>query len=488
MRPPLPTTATLLALALTLPAMGPGAALAADPPATGAMAAAAPTAAALPPLRLTLDDAVSRAVTRGDEMRFPRALIREANGRIRSALSEALPQINGAVTYNRKLASLFAGATEDPVFGPIFRNSSFAATHSWQVDVTGKQLLYSGGKVGAALRAAKEVRKGADANLRETAMDVTYAVKRAYLDAALGQRVVAIAESSLAQSRAHLAQVRLYRREGARSEYELLRAEVDAANQEPGVVEARNALTLAMLDLKRLVNLPLDQPLELATPLLSEDAMLPVVTATAMTREARPGLQAAEAEVIARRMAVRIEQGRRWPELYLMSTLSHSAYPPVAWPKRDEFRRSWDASARLEFPIFLGLRTEGGIQVARADLERAQTRRDQMLESVDIEIEQARTELERSGALLAARRETVRQARRAHELAGVRFTNGLSAQIEVTDARLQYQNAELNEVQATRDYLIALAALEKAVGHPLPVERRPVDTIGMNVDTGKEGR
>ena len=69
----------------------------------------------------------------------------------------------------------------------------------------------------------------------------------------------------------------------------------------------------------------------------------------------------------------------------------------------------------------------------------------------------------------------MRQARRAWELAGVRYTNGMSTQIEVSDARLQLQSAEVNEVQATRDYLVALARLDRAVGHPVAVVRKTLE-------------
>jgi hypothetical protein len=90
---------------------------------------------------------------------------------------------------------------------------------------------------------------------------------------------------------------------------------------------------------------------------------------------------------------------------------------------------------------------------------------------------EARDEIERSQTTLLARRETVRQAQRAWELAGVRFTNGLSTQVEVSDARLQLQAAEVNEVQALRDYLVAIAALERAVGHAIPIGRRALEDV-----------
>jgi outer membrane protein TolC len=50
----------------------------------------------------------------------------------------------------------------------------------------------------------------------------------------------------------------------------------------------------------------------------------------------------------------------------------------------------------------------------------------------------------------------------------------MSTQVEVTDARLQFRSAEVNEVSATRDYLVSLARLERAIGRPAPVTRMPL--------------
>jgi outer membrane protein TolC len=94
---------------------------------------------------------------------------------------------------------------------------------------------------------------------------------------------------------------------------------------------------------------------------------------------------------------------------------------------------------------------------------------------VQLEVEQARLELFRARSLLDARRQTVAQAMQAHRLAGVRYANGISTQLEVSDARLAMQRAELNEAAATRDYLVAIANMERALGRPVPMrmtERR----------------
>ncbi len=447
----------------------------------------APAAPVTDTLRLTLDDAIQRALARSEDMRAARANVKQTSGQVFQAASAALPQISGSVVYSRKIESIYdnlgslSSSSSDSSSGDEGGMSEFikmfASKNTWTTTLSAQQLIWSGGKVGGALRTARAANRAAQASERETAAEVRFKVRRAYYDAVYAERLVAIAESALEQARAHLAQVRAGRREGTRSEYEELRARVDAANQEPDVIAARSGEELALLNLKRLVDMPLEQPLVLMTPLMPAEGTVPVVTDLSTAVDQRPGLAAANHLVEARRLAVNLYRSQYWPSLYASSSISHVAYPTDVWPTRREFWRSWDAYVTLSVPIFNGFQTHGQVVEAKAEYEKAKATRDLAVKGAKIEATQARDEIGRAQTTLLARRETVREAQRAWELAGVRYTNGMSTQIEVSDARLQLQSSEVNEVQALRDYLVAIAQLERAVGRPLSVERRPLEQL-----------
>jgi outer membrane protein TolC len=209
-----------------------------------ALAALSPAAAQAPgdTLRLTLDAALRRALDQSFAMRLARADQAEANGQVREALSAALPQLTSSITYTRQFASIYqglGGADTSPLT-KLFRNTPFGAPNLWTVQLQGTQLLWAGGKVGAGLAAARTVRQAASLNQAETATDVAFQVTEAYWNAALQNRLLAIATDNLDQARRQLHQVQLFRQAGTRAEYDLLRAQVDAANQEPAVVQAMN--------------------------------------------------------------------------------------------------------------------------------------------------------------------------------------------------------------------------------------------------------
>lgn len=439
-------------------------------------AAPAPTPAPADTLRLSLDDAVKRALAQGEEMRVARAAVKQTSGQVTVELARALPQIDATITYDRKLQSIFEGAVSDTSsFSSLLKNSPFAAQNTWTAQITAQQLLWSSGKVGSALGAAKAARRSAHASEEEAASAVTFAVRQAYYDASYAQRLVEIADRGLGQAREHLRQVRSAMGQGAKSEYDALRAEVDAANQEPAVVAASRGRDIALLGLKRLANVPLDQPLALLTPLAFADSLVPVVTERSPSIASRPAIAAADAEVEARRNAIRVYRGQHWPDLYVSSTLQQQAFPDAVLPRLNQFHRNWDAYLTIQVPIFSGLRTEGQVAQAQSAYDKARADRDQIREVVAIEAVQARADLDRSLSTLMARRGTVRQAQRAWQLADVRYANGMSTQLEVSDARLQLSTAEVNEVQAIRDYLVALANLERAVGRAVPVARMTLE-------------
>jgi len=428
-------------------------------------------------VRLTLDAAVQRSLEQSVDMRLARAAVLDANGQVRQAFSGALPQVTGSLVYTRQFASIYQGVGGSDSLAKLFQNTPFGAPNAWNVQLQATQLLWSGGKVGAGFAAAKSFRQAASLQQDETAADVTFRVKQAYWNAALQSRLLGIAVENLAQARQHLREVQLYRQAGTRAEYDLLRAQVDAANQEPPVVQARNGYDVALLELKRLVNIPADQPLVLASALDSPGATIPVLAADSVGPPQRPGLAAADATVREYEQLLKVARADRWPTLSVTTTYNEQAFPTDVSPFGARFLRGWNGEVRLSFPIFLGFKTAGSIEQARAVLLRAEAQRDGLRRQVELEVAQARGEVDRARALLAARRETVRQALRAQYLAGVRYTNGMATQLDVSDARVAAQQSEVNEVQATRDYLVALAQLERALGRPVPVVQQPIERV-----------
>jgi outer membrane protein len=455
------------------------------------------------PVRLTLEDAIRRALDSGNEVRIAAAAVRQAEGQVTQAWSTALPELRASMTYTRTFASIYSAmGSQGPPLGPfspdttsslasrvryleqeypnavargiggLFSSLPFGRQNTYIAALTFSQTLFQGGKVGAGIAGAHAYRQAAQAQLDETRRDVVFRVKQAYFNALYTQRVVDITQASQAQVNDQLHRVELNHQVGSSADYDLLRAQVEAANQEPLVIAASNSCDIALLEVRRLVSIPADQPVELVSGMPTIADSLPRVDFAAVDLDlaGRAAVEAAEATVEFRRQAVHVYHGDYFPTLKLSSSYGGQAFPSGTFPAGiSAFRRDWSASLTVSMPLFDGFKTRGVVEQAQADLSRAEAQLAQTRASVAIEIEQSRAEIVRAQALVAARHETVGQAGRAQHLASVRYANGIATALEVSDARLALQQASLNEAQATRDYLVAIAALERALGRPVPL-------------------
>ncbi|MGH7657528.1 MAG: TolC family protein, partial [Gemmatimonadales bacterium] len=102
-----------------------------------------------------------------------------------------------------------------------------------------------------------------------------------------------------------------------------------------------------------------------------------------------------------------------------------------------------------------------------ANLEEARQRLRQTRKSAELDAFSTDTRLEAARATWEASAGTVQQARRAYEIAGIRFREGISTQLEFNDARLQLQQSEANRAQAVRD--LQLARVRAALLPNLPL-------------------
>ena len=456
--------------------------------------AATATADTIP---LSLNEAVARATTESEEVRLARASVDLAESQVTSARSAAFPQINANVAYTRTFESSFqtGGVTipdslrfepdttasiEERVrylerlapiaglggLGSLFGDLPFGRENTWNASLSLDQPLYTGGRVGAALSIAREFEAAAALGLTEQLAEIELQIRSAYYRALLARELETIAQAAVVQAEEFLAQERLRLQAGLASELEVLRADVSLENLRPQLVEARNAAELAMLDLKRLTDIPLRQPVRLTTPLeVPSPAQLaqPEVDPELLVAQ-RAAVQAAERQVTIREEQVRIARGAYLPQVGLQMNYGRQIFPTSAFNFDQDWRTDWSATVALQLPLFTGFRRGADMQVAQIELRQEELRLAQLREAVQLQYEQARGEKERAAATIAARQRTVEQAQRVHDLTVLRYEQGLATQLEVSDARLALLQSRTNLAQALADFYTADAEILRARG------------------------
>lgn len=493
---------SLAAAALLTPAIAP--AQVTTPPAV--------TMTATAPRTLSLDEAVRMAESQSEAVRIARAGVQRAEGQQYQARSQRLPQLAGSASYTRTLASQFSIAagpavdTTKPVPPPApcdqylldatattadrlagledasrcaiggnpfssFGSLGFGAKNQYNLGLAFSQNLFAGGRISAQNAVANAGRRSADIELTAQRAQLRLDVTQAYFDAALADRLVALAESSAVQTDNVLKQTKLARTVGNVSEFELLRAQVSSANQRPIVIQRQSDREVAYLRLKQLLNLPLDSPVELTTAVDDSAATNVALESIGITSDTaaidRATVKQAAEAIDAQRGLLKVAKAQRLPTLSLTSQYGKVAFPLTGLPQSGSFRTNWTIGVASQVPLFTGGRIKGDQLVAEANVREAQARYDQLREFAALDSRVTINNLLQARAAWQASLGTAEQAARAYSIAEVRYKEGISTQIELNDSRILLEQAVTNRALAARNVQVARVKLALLADLPL---------------------
>src|SRR5688572_5916274 len=463
-----------------------------------ALVAAGPASAQTPDsLPLSLEQAVQRVLELSDEVLLARAQIELAEAQMITARASGLPQLRLNSTFNHVIENARANAV-----GQIFNQPN-----TYNTNLNLSQSVFQGGRIFAGMRAASRLRNAARFNAEEVRNQATYDVQQAYLQALFAQQLLDIQQVNITFAEAQLKQVSQFEASGRAARFDVLRARVQRANIEPQVIQARNTVDLAMVELKRLTNVPPATPVKLTTRLTPESVEAVVVTLIQQESsvDARPSVQAAEYNARARHDAIRVARADWLPSISVFFQTGYQAFPrenifptsmgqlsPDFCPGGSTSAtcqnggwfpdRSWGVS--LSWPLFDGLRAKGNIDAAQAQARIADLQLAQEREDAAVEIEEARANFKRAQALFAANRENATEASEAYRLVNLRYNRGLSTQLDVSDSQIALLTARTNEARAVYDLYLAGADLARAQGKPIPL---PAPDAGAARRTMEQG-
>lgn len=455
------------------------------------------------PRALSLAEALKLATGESEQIAIARAGSLRAQGQLGQARSALLPQLATTMNWQKQLQNQFAAISERSSSGssgggsdttsaadnPITR--IFASQYNFNVGLTASQPLFTGGRATANIRAAKAARESAEIGITSAQAQVQLDVTQAYYDALLTDRLVAISESSLVQSERTLRQVNLTRNVGSASEFELIRARVTRDNQRPGWLQSRTNRDLAYVRLRQLLNLPPDQPLALTDSIAESPVSAPVANSAPITTvnvnvaevlTLDPQVQAAVSRVLAgsdtgigtrapvkqaikgvevAQQQLKATKAQRLPSISATTNYQRLAYPVGILPKSlGDFFPNWTVGIGLSYPFFTGGRVRGEVQAAEATVIEARQRLRLAQEGASLDARQAVAQLTEAEASWQASVGTAEQAQRAYDIAEVRFREGISTQLELSETRNQLQQALANRAQAARNLQVARKRLE----------------------------
>ncbi|MFQ5675653.1 MAG: TolC family protein [bacterium] len=412
---------------------------------------------------LDVEKAVELALQLNPNLKIARDNEELADAQIREISAGALPRISLTSNYSRNIQrpAFFFKIGEEVQKIEIGENNSYVANIQFE------QTIFQSGQFG--VHKARKIANLFSGVSREgtklTKDQVILNVRRAFYTVLLSQQVADVFRETLAQSEAHVDNVKKKYEQGVAAEFDLLRSEVDRSEAQAGLIEARNNLKLAKSALKNAIGLALDQPLNVTgtleyQPITEEE----VVRMAKQALQSRPEMKQLNLQLEMARLNTSIQKGGYLPSLSLVGNYQFQGQSSDLRFGATERSTSLTTGISLRFDIFNGFATNARIQQAQAQASKILHQMDTIGQFIELEVEQAALRMQDAQERIAARQKSVAHAQKAYNIAEVRYDSGLGTQLELFDARLALNRTKTNYLQAIYDYNIALFEWQKAAG------------------------
>jgi len=406
----------------------------------------------------TLEEAWRTALTRDPALAAAGLDTRAAAENLRAARGARWPTLSAEGSYMRfDEAPAFDIATPALRFQspPIFDDDVVMGS------VQARLPLYAGGRIAAGIRAARAGAGAAAASERQAAAALKLDVARAFVDVQRAARALMAAESTVASLTAHVDDVTAKVEQELVPRSDLLAAQVALANAEQSRLRAKNSEDLAWAAYNRLLAEPLDrrttlEPVAAAT--VAAQSSEPIEALVRQAQESRQEIRALEESGRSLEAQARAEIGRLLPHVGLVGSYNHLENNFL---DREDFSM---VGIGVQWNLFDGGQTRHRAaalrHAGRAVSERARDRRS----LVELEVRQARLDLDEAEARIAATRAAVAQAAENLRMVREQYDVGMAGNTEVLDAVSLERTAVTAQDDAAADRVLAGLRLQFATG------------------------
>jgi outer membrane protein TolC len=403
---------------------------------------------------ITLNQVLELARRNDKQLQVALLELERSRAALREAQAALLPTLSLSTTISRGQSSSAQLSNESQ--GRASDQPSTSFTGNAQLSYN----LFTSGQRTATIRQAEERLRDRELNLERQSEEIRQTVTRQYYRLQETDEQVRINQAAVTNSEASLRDTLALERAGVGTRFDVLRSQVNLANAQQNLTNARSQQQIerrrlaSSLSIPQTVNLSAADPVGLAG-LWNQSLEQSIVQAF----QNRPELQ----QQLAQRNIS--EQQRRQAVSELGPQISLTA----SYDLLDQFNDKIAVTDGYSVGIQANLRLyDGGASRARVaqaikDIQIAETNFASQRNTVRFEVEQAYSQLQSNLENVQTANTALEQARESLRLARLRFQAGVGTQTDVISAENDLTVSEGNRVTAILNYNRALVDIQRAV-------------------------
>ena len=407
------------------------------------------------PLQLTLDQALEIALSESNTIKIADMTIEKTGYAKKGSYASLYPNVSISGAYQRTLQKqvmvMDMGGQAMEIKVGRDNNISTSATASMPLVNASlwESLKLSGMDVEMAVEQARSSKIG-----------MVKQVKQAFYAVLLAQKSHEVVSDVYENAQKNYEKTLQRFNVGKVSEVERLRAQVTMMNAEPNVSSAENAVLLATWQLKAVMGIDLNTDIavvgdlndytnEMLTPYVSEDDLNSNSTLLQLDIQNRM-LES----------TIRMQKRQYLPTLAASINYNYSA---MGDEKLSWFPSS-TAALSLNIPVFDGFQKRYNIKQSKVTKNMLQLQREDTERNLRIAIRNYNDQMALCIKNFQAANATVEIAEKSYEISEKMYEVGKATLVELNDAQLALQQAQLTQAQAVYNFMVAKASLDELIG------------------------
>lgn len=399
---------------------------------------------------VSLEDCLKYALGNNPRIQAAMQDIFASDARIKQAWSAYFPQFSWQTGYTKiKQLQLSDALGQNLIFNYYVLGQ-----------ITASQMLYDFGVTQNQVTIQKLANKGYKIALTGTVNDVVCEVKKAYYNLQYAFEAKRVAEEMVERYEAFYNQAKGFYAAGTSPKVDVTIAEVNLSNAKLMLIQADNAIEIAMAKLNNTMGLPYSNRYNIEENLKYNPCNLSLDEAINIARESRPEFQLAEVRVEEARQNVKLVKKSYFPKLTVEGQYQVGGKTFVS-------NYGYNYGGYLNFPTVNGMLIRNQIKEAKAFYTKEQASAMNTKNNIYFEIQQAYFAMVEKKNSIPVAFLGLKQAKENYELSYGRYKVGVGNPVELKEAQVQYQDAMLKYYNSLFQFNSARAELEKFIGKNL---------------------
>ena len=396
---------------------------------------------------ITLEECLKYALGNNPRIQAAMQDVFASDARIRQTWASYFPQFGWQTGYTKIKQLQLSDA--------LGRNLVF---NYWVLgQISASQMLYDFGVTQNQVTIRKLDNQGYRITLTSTVNDVICEVKTAYYNLQYAMEAKKVAEDSVARYAAFYDQAKAFYKAGTKPKVDVTIAEVNLSNAKLVLIQAENAVDVAMAKLNNTMGLPYTNKYKVAEGLRYDPCDISLEKAIQIARESRPEFLLADVRVEEARQNVKLIKKSYFPQITIEGQYQIGGMHPTS-------NYGYNYGGYLNFPTINGMLIKNEIKEAKALYSKEQSNAINTKNDIYYQVQESYYSLTEKKNKIPVATLGVKQAKENYDLSFGRYKVGVGDPIELKEAQVQYQNAMLTYYQTMYDYNTARATLEKNIG------------------------